>query len=56
MRFRFFKQLIADIILVANREKKWWLVPLLVVVTLLATILIVGALAGPLAPFIYPMF
>ena len=56
MRFRFFQQLIADIILAANREKKWWLVPLLVVVTLLATILIVGALAGPLAPFIYPMF
>jgi len=56
MRFGFVKRLIQDVFVVASREKKWWLVPMIVVSVLLAALLIVGALAGPLAPFIYPMF
>ena len=37
------------------REKKWWLVPLLIILMLVG-VLIVFAQSSPLAPFIYPFF
>ena len=55
-RFSFLGQLISDIFSVARRDKKWWLVPLIIVLFLLAGLLVLGALAGPLAPFLYPLF
>jgi hypothetical protein len=44
----------ADILFVARRDKKWWLVPLLFLVLMLGLIVIAASMAGPLAPFIYP--
>ena len=37
------------------QEKKWWMIPLIVVLLILA-FLIVFAGSSPLAPFIYPLF
>jgi hypothetical protein len=45
----------ADIVYVISRDKKWWLLPLLIVLLLLAVILAISAVAGPLAPFLYPL-
>ena len=36
-------------------EKKWWMIPLIAVLLLVA-ILIVFAGSSPLAPFLYPLF
>jgi len=44
----------ADILYVARRDKKWWLLPLLFLILILATLAVVASTAGPLAPFIYP--
>jgi len=45
-----------DVLFVARREKKLWLSPLILVVLLLAALLAIATLAGPLAPFVYPLF
>jgi hypothetical protein len=49
------QSLIKEFFLFVKHEKKWWLVPLMIV------LLIVGALVlfasqSPLAPFLYPLF
>ena len=44
----------ADIVYVAKRDKKWWLLPLLFVLLVLAALLVTATALGPLAPFIYP--
>jgi hypothetical protein len=38
-----------------RHEKKWWMIPL-VVVLLLVGALILFSSASPLAPFVYPLF
>jgi hypothetical protein len=38
-----------------RREKRWWLIPMVVVLVLLA-VLIVFAQSSALAPFLYPFF
>lgn len=48
-------RLAGDLITVAREEKKWWLLPLLALVVILAGLLLIAALAGPLAPFFYPL-
>jgi len=48
-------RLVTDVFTLARQEKKWWLVPLLFMVLLIAGLLLVAALAGPLAPFFYPL-
>ena len=35
-----------------KENKKWWLLPILILLFLLSALIIVGS--GPLAPFIYP--
>lgn len=38
-----------------KQEKKWWLVPLLVVIGVVAVLVIVMQLFPALAPFVYPL-
>lgn len=47
--------LVKEFFLFIKHEKKWWLVPL-VVVLLIVGLLLVFASTSPLAPFIYPLF
>jgi hypothetical protein len=39
---------------VAKRDRKWWLLPLVFLLLLLASLMLVATAAGPIAPFIYP--
>lgn len=45
---------IQDFFLFLKENKKWWLIPMLLIVFGLGGILLLGT--GPLAPFIYPLF
>jgi len=45
-----------DIFYVAKRDKKIWIVPLIVLLVIMGAMLIMATLAGPLAPFIYPLW
>ena len=45
---------VSDVLYVIKRERKWWLVPLLVVLFAAAGLMLLVGVAGPLAPFIYP--
>lgn len=56
MKFSFLRQLFSDILFVAKRDKKWWLLPLVIILILAAGLMVLGTLAGPIAPFIYPLF
>lgn len=56
MKFSFWRQLLSDIVFIAKRDKKWWLVPLIVILVVVAGLMVLGTLAGPVAPFIYPLF
>lgn len=47
---------IADTWFVIRRERKFWLIPLIVVLLLVVGLLVLAAAAGPLAPFLYPLF
>ena len=49
------RRLFADILFVTKRDKKWWLLPVILLVLILAALLVFATLAGPLAPFIYPL-
>ena len=44
----------SDVFYVARRDRKWWLLPVLFLVLLLATLLVAASTMGPLAPFVYP--
>lgn len=44
----------SDVLYVVRRERKWWLVPLLVALFAAAGLMLLAGAAGPLAPFIYP--
>lgn len=54
-RIGWFRRLCADVLFVAKRDKKWWLLPLILLILLLAGLLVFATLAGPLAPFVYPL-
>ena len=54
-RSGWFTRICADIIFIAKRDKKWWLLPLVVLLLIMAALLAFAAVAGPLAPFIYPV-
>ena len=43
-----------EFILFIRHEKKWWMIPLLVVL-LLVGLLVMTASTSPLAPFLYPL-
>jgi len=49
------QSLIKELVQFAMREKKWWLIPLLVILVLIGG-LIVFAQSSALAPFLYPFF
>jgi hypothetical protein len=38
-----------------RQEKKWWMIPLVLVLLLLGTLLLFAS-SSPLAPFLYPLF
>ncbi len=50
-----FRRLVMDLLTLAREEKKWWLFPLLALLLVITGLLLVAALAGPLAPFFYPL-
>jgi hypothetical protein len=49
------QSLVKEFFLFIKHEKKWWLIPL-VVVLLLVGVLVLFTSSSPLAPFIYPLF
>jgi hypothetical protein len=49
-------RLVTDILFVAKRDRKWWMLPLVLAVLVMAGLIAVGASLGPLAPFLYPLF
>jgi|GEM_PF-1876801 len=54
-RVGWFRRLCADILFVAKRDKMWWLLPLIVLLLAMAGLLALATLAGPVAPFLYPL-
>lgn len=46
--------LLADLLGLMRRHRRWWLAPLLIVLLLVGVLLVVGA--SPLGPFLYPLF
>jgi len=53
-RLPWYRRLVVDILYVANRDRTWWMLPLIILLLLLAGLLTLASIAGPLAPFIYP--
>ncbi len=47
--------LVSDFIWFLRENKKWWLIPLVVLVLVLGLIALLAAKASILAPFIYPV-
>jgi len=48
-------QIFKEFLLFLRQEKKWWLVPLVVLLLALGLLLIFSA-SSPLAPLLYPLF
>ena len=48
-------QLFKEFLLFLKQEKKWWLVPMLVVLALVGILVVLTAVFPGLAPFIYPL-
>ena len=47
--------LIGDLWFVIRRERKWWLIPLIVILFGIIGLTLLAGSAGPLAPFLYPL-
>lgn len=47
--------LVGDMWMLIRRERKYWLIPLIVVLLLVVALLVLAGSAGPLAPFLYPL-
>ncbi len=47
--------LVSDIWHVIKKERKYWIIPLLVLLFAIVGLLLAAGSAGPLAPFIYPL-
>jgi hypothetical protein len=50
------RRLLTDVLFVARRDRKFVLLPLLVLLLALAALMVFSSSLGPLAPFIYPLF
>lgn len=50
-----FRRLWTDVFFVARRDRTWWMLPLVLLLLVVAGLLAFVTLAGPLAPFIYPL-
>ncbi len=48
-------QIFKEFLLFLRQEKKWWLLPLVLILLVLGVLLVFSA-ASPLAPFLYPLF
>ena len=48
-------QTFKEFLLFLRQEKKWWLMPVVVILVLLGIFLIFSA-SSPLAPLLYPLF
>jgi hypothetical protein len=46
---------VTDVFFVARRDRKLWLLPLVILLLILAGLLAAAVALGPLAPFIYPL-
>ncbi len=49
------QSLVKEFFLFIKHEKKWWLVPLILVLLVVGGLVLVAG-SSPLAPFIYPLF
>jgi len=49
-------EFIKDVISFLAERKKWWLIPIAILLAFLGAILIFGSGSSPLAPFIYSIF
>ncbi len=47
--------LVSDVWFVVKKEKKFWIIPLLVILFVVIGLMLAAGSAGPLAPFIYPL-
>lgn len=47
---------VAEFIEFLKYNKKWWLLPILLVMLLLIGVIWLGTTGGAIAPFIYPLF
>lgn len=54
-RIGWFRRLCADVFFVAKRDKTWWLLPLIVLLLIMTGLMALATLAGPVAPFLYPL-
>jgi Family of unknown function (DUF5989) len=54
-RTGWFRRLLGDLFFTTQRERKWWLLPLILLVLILAGLIVFAVALGPLAPFIYPL-
>lgn len=50
------QSLVREFIQFLNENKKWWLLPIVLVLGLLCALIALTNLAPPLAPFIYTLF
>ena len=46
---------LGDIWFVIKRERKWWLIPLIIVLFGVVGLMLLVGSAGPLAPLLYPL-
>ena len=49
-------KLLTGILVTAQRNKKYWLLPLVMLLLVMGALLVIGSMAGPAAPFIYAIF
>ncbi|MGC8830783.1 MAG: DUF5989 family protein [Verrucomicrobiia bacterium] len=47
--------LIKEFFQFAIKEKKWWLIPMFILLLILSALVLLSS-GSPLAPFIYPLF
>ncbi len=47
--------LVGDMWLLIKRDRKFWLIPLIIILLLVIGLLVLAGSAGPLAPFLYPL-
>lgn len=50
------QSLVKEFLAFVIHEKKWWMIPLVVVILLISVLVYAAGNAGALAPFIYPFF
>lgn len=49
------QSLVREFLAFIRQEKKWWMIPLVLVLLLLGALMIFAS-SSPLAPFLYPLF